>query len=48
MIVINFREPIAPFVAGLPFHQSLEQMLAGHILLASWNPRSQPPAFAVV
>src|SRR5262245_27503963 len=42
MIVIDFREPIAPFVAGQPFHQSLEQMRSGHILLASWNPRLLP------
>jgi hypothetical protein len=37
MIVIDFREPIALFVAGQPFHQFLEQMRACHILLASWN-----------
>jgi len=48
MTVIDFREPIAPFVAGQPFHQSLEQMRAGHILLAWWDHRSLPPAFAVV
>jgi hypothetical protein len=30
---LDFREPIAPFVAGQPFHQSLEQMRACHILL---------------
>src|SRR3954447_22280139 len=30
MIVIDFREPIAPFVAGQPFHQSLEQIRACH------------------
>jgi len=30
MIVIDLREPIAPFVACQPFHQPLERMRACH------------------